>query len=106
MPLVGAIDTARSQQIIETLLSAITTHDAEVVIIDITGVSVIDTSVANHLLQATRAASLLGAQCVLVGITPEVAQTVVHLGVDLSGLVTMSDLQSGVARLNRRIVEG
>ncbi len=109
MPLVGAIDTGRSQQIIETLLSAITTHDAEVVIIDITGVSVMDTSVANHLLQATRAASLLGAQCVLVGITPEVAQTIVHLGVDLYGLVTMSDLQSGVqfalAKLNRRIVE-
>jgi len=109
MPLVGAIDTGRSQQIIETLLSAITTHDAEVVIMDITGVSVMDTSVANHLLEATRAASLLGAQCVLVGITPEVAQTIVHLGVDLSGLVTMSDLQSGVqfalARLNRRIVE-
>ena len=110
MPLVGAIDTARSQQIIETLLSAITTHDAEVVIVDITGVSVMDTSVANHLLEATRAASLLGTQCVLVGMTPEVAQTVVHLGVDLSGLVTMSDLQSGVhfalSRLNRRIVEG
>jgi anti-anti-sigma factor len=110
MPLIGTIDTARSQQIIETLLSAITTHDAEVVIIDITGVSVMDTSVANHLLEATRAASLLGAQCVLVGITPEVAQTIVHLGVDLSGLVTMSDLQSGVqfalAKLNRRIVEG
>jgi anti-anti-sigma regulatory factor len=110
MPLVGTIDTARSQQIIETLLSAITTHDAEVVIIDITGVSVMDTSVANHLLEATRAAGLLGAQCVLVGITPEVAQTVVHLGVDLSALVTMSDLQSGVqfalAKLNRRIVEG
>jgi rsbT co-antagonist protein RsbR len=110
MPLVGAIDTARSQQIMETLLSAITTHDTEVLIIDITGVPVMDTSVANHLLQATRAASLLGAQCVLVGLTPEVAQTVVHLGVDLSSLVTMSDLQSGVhfalARLNRRIVEG
>jgi anti-anti-sigma regulatory factor/putative methionine-R-sulfoxide reductase with GAF domain len=110
MPLVGAIDTARSQQIIETLLSAITTHDTEVVIMDITGVSVMDTSVANHLLEATRAASLLGAQCVLVGMTPEVAQTVVHLGVNLSGLVTMSDLQSGVrfalAKLNRRIVEG
>jgi anti-anti-sigma factor len=110
MPLVGTIDTARSQQIIETLLSAITTHDAEVVIIDITGVSVMDTSVANHLLETTRAASLLGAQCVLVGITPEVAQTIVHLGVDLSGLVTMSTLQSGVrfalARLNLRIVEG
>lgn len=110
MPLVGAIDTARSQQIIETLLSAITTHSAEVIIVDITGVSVMDTSVANHLLEATRAATLLGAQCVLVGITPEVAQTIVHLGVDLSGLVTMSDLQSGVrfalAKLNRRIVEG
>ena len=109
MPLVGAIDTARSQQIIETLLSAITTHGAEVVIIDITGVSTMDTSVANHLLEATRAASLLGAQCVLAGITPEVAQTVVHLGVDLSSLVTMNDLRSGVqfalTKLNRRIIE-
>ncbi len=110
LPLVGSIDTRRAQQIMDALLEAIGGHQAEVVIIDITGVPVVDTGVANHLLQVTRAAALLGAECVLVGIAPEVAQTVVSLGVDLSGVVTQADLQSGIEyalkRTGRRIVEG
>ncbi len=98
MPLIGSIDTARTQQIMETLLEAIGRYGAEVVIIDITGVPVVDTTVANHLIQVTRAARLLGAQCLLVGISPEVAQTIVSLGVDLSSIVTKADLQSGIER--------
>jgi rsbT co-antagonist protein RsbR len=96
LPLVGAIDSQRAQQLLDVLLEGISARRARVVILDITGVPVVDTSVANHLLQATRAARLLGAECILVGITPEVAQTVVGLGVGLEGLVTRSDLQGGI----------
>lgn len=96
MPLIGSIDTARAQQIMEGLLMVISRHQAEVVIIDITGVPVVDTGVANHLLQTARAARLLGARVVLTGIAPEVAQTIVSLGVELSGIVTKSNLQSGI----------
>ncbi len=96
MPLTGSIDTARAQQIMEALLTAISHYQAEVVIIDITGVPVVDTGVANHLLQTAQAARLLGARVVLTGIAPEVAQTIVSLGVDLSSIVTRGDLQSGI----------
>ena len=96
LPLVGTIDSARSSRIMETLLTGVQEHSAEVVIIDITGVPIVDTAVANHLIQATRAATLLGAHCVLVGVSAEVAQTLVQLGVDLSTLVTRSNLQAGI----------
>jgi ribose transport system substrate-binding protein len=96
MPLIGSIDTVRARQIMEALLVAISRYQAEVVIIDITGVPVVDTGVANHLLQTARAARLLGSRVMLTGLSPEVAQTVVSLGVDLSGLVTRSNLQSGI----------
>ncbi len=96
LPLIGSIDTARAQQIMEALLTAISHYQAEVVIIDITGVPVVDTGIANHLLQTTQAARLLGARVVLTGIAPEVAQTIVSLGVDLSSIVTRSNLQSGI----------
>lgn len=108
LPLVGTIDSARSAQIMETLLTGVQQFVAEIVIIDITGVSVVDTSVANHLLQAARAATLLGAHCVLVGISPEVAQAMVHLGVNLNTLTTCSNLQAGIEfaleRLGKQIV--
>ncbi len=108
MPLIGSIDTARAQQIMEALLVAISRYQAEVVIIDITGVPVVDTGVANHLLQTTQAARLLGSRVVLTGIAPEVAQTIVSLGVDLSSIVTRSNLQSGIeyalALAHKRIV--
>jgi rsbT co-antagonist protein RsbR len=96
MPLIGHIDSVRGTQIIEELLTGVQRYQTEFVIIDITGVPIVDTAVANHLIQATQAVSLLGAQCILVGISPEVAQTLVQLGVDLSRLVTRGDLQAGI----------
>jgi rsbT co-antagonist protein RsbR len=96
IPLVGAIDTERARRIMEELLMGITHHQAELVIIDITGVPVVDTSVANHLIQTIKAARLLGAESILVGIGSEVAQTMVHLQIDLTGVVTRSNLQAGI----------
>lgn len=97
MPLIGAIDSARAQQIMETLLEGIAQHRSHVVILDITGVQVVDTQVANALLQAAQAVKLLGAQVILTGIRPHIAQTLVSLGVNLRGIVTRSTLQTGVA---------
>jgi rsbT co-antagonist protein RsbR len=96
LPLVGHIDSLRSQQIMEALLLGIQQHQASLVIIDITGVPMVDTAVANYLIQATRAARLLGSQCVLVGISPEIAQTLVSLGVDLSDLASHGSLQAAI----------
>jgi anti-anti-sigma regulatory factor len=97
LPLVGMIDSSRSAQVMEALLNAIQQNRASVVIIDITGVPTVDTGVANHLLRSTRAAALLGATCVLVGVAPAVAQTLVQLGIDLGALVTRNNLQAGIA---------
>src|SRR5262245_59194290 len=97
MPLIGRIDTRRAGQILETLLEGIQKHQADLAIIDITGVSLVDTQVAHTLLQAARAVKLLGAQVVLTGLRSEVAQTLVGLGVDLSDIVTRGTLQSGIA---------
>lgn len=96
LPLVGAVDSRRAAEITERLLEAIAAHRADLVILDITGVSLIDTSTANHLLMTTRAASLLGSKVVLTGMGPEIAQSVVHLGVDLRGLVTLASLRDGL----------
>jgi rsbT co-antagonist protein RsbR len=103
MPLIGHIDSARSEQVMEELLNGVQKYQTNVVIIDITGVPIVDTAIANHLMQAAQAVSLLGAQCVLVGIGAEVAQTLVQLGVDLSRLVTRSDLQAGIAYAMARL---
>lgn len=97
MPLIGSVDSRRAQQVIDTLLSGIAANHAASVILDITGVPVVDTQVANALLRAAQAVRLLGAQVVLTGIRPEVAQTLVSLGTDLSGITTRSSLQSGIA---------
>ncbi len=103
MPIVGDLDSRRASQVMEKLLEGVTREAADIVILDITGVALLDTSVANALVQAARAVRLLGAEALLVGITPEVAQTVVGLGVDLSALTTRGDLQSGIAyALSRR----
>jgi rsbT co-antagonist protein RsbR len=102
MPLIGAVDSQRAQQVIETLLEGIARSGAVVAILDITGVPVVDTQVANALLRAAQAVKLLGAQVVLTGIRPEVAQTLVGLGADLSGIVTCGSLQSGIVYANRR----
>lgn len=97
MPLVGTIDSGRSQQIMETLLEGIARQQAEVAILDITGVQIVDTQVANGLLQTAQAVRLLGAQVILTGISPTMAQTLVHLGADLNSVVTRSSLRSGIA---------
>lgn len=103
LPLVGAVDGRRAQQMIEVLLQGVQQHSARVVLVDITGVSLVDTQVANVLIQAAQAVKLLGAEVVITGIRPEVAQTLIGLGVDLRGIITRSSLQTGVAyALERR----
>jgi rsbT co-antagonist protein RsbR len=97
MPLVGAVDSHRAQQVLTALLEGIAGSRAQVAILDITGVAIVDTQVANALIRAAQAVKLLGAQVVLTGIRPEVAQTLVGLGADLSGIITRSNLQSGIA---------
>ncbi len=97
LPLVGTIDTRRAMQIVEFVLEQIVEHQADVFILDITGVTVVDTSVANHILQMTRAVRLLGATTVLVGISSEIAQTLVQLGIDLSSIGIRANLQAGIA---------
>ncbi|HEY0737449.1 MAG TPA: substrate-binding domain-containing protein, partial [Herpetosiphonaceae bacterium] len=103
MPLIGMIDALRAQQILEMLLQGVADRRAKTVIMDITGVQIVDTHVANALIQAAQAVRLLGAVVVLTGIRPEVAQTLVGLGVDLRTIVTYSSLQSGIANTLRRI---
>ncbi len=97
MPLIGAIDDARAQRIMETLLAGIRETRATTAILDVTGVAVVDTRVADALLLATRAARMLGARVILTGIRPEVAQTLVSLGANLEGIITRGTLQSGIA---------
>lgn len=93
MPLIGTIDTDRAKLIMESLLQGVITHNSEVVLIDITGVPVVDTMVAHHLIQAAEAVRLIGAKCILVGIRPEIAQTIVNLGIDLTNFPTKSSLK-------------
>jgi anti-anti-sigma factor len=97
LPLVGSIDSRRAQQVIETLLEGITSTGTDTAILDITGVPVVDTQVANALLRAAQAVRLLGARVVLTGLRPEVAQTLVGLGADMREIVSRSTLQSGIA---------
>jgi rsbT co-antagonist protein RsbR len=102
MPLVGTLDSRRAQQVLETLLDGISSSRAGTAIIDITGVPLVDTQVANALIRAAQAVKLLGAQVVLTGIRPEVAQTLVGLGADLSSITTRGSLQAGIAFAMRR----
>ena len=97
MPLIGTLDSQRAQQVLESLLQGIASTRAEIAILDITGVPVVDTQVANALIQAAQAVKLLGAQVILTGIRPEVAQTLVGLDLDLRDVLTHSTLQSGIA---------
>lgn len=96
LPLIGAVDSRRAQQIMEALLIGISRSGAQYAILDITGVPVVDTQVANVLIQATQAVRLLGSRVILTGIRPEVAQTLVGLGIDLTGIITRSTLQAGI----------
>lgn len=105
MPLIGAIDSQRAQLIVETLLHGVATLRARIVIVDITGVPIVNTQVAAALLQATQAVRLLGATVVLTGIRPEIAQTLVGLGVDMQGLMTFSSLQAAILYALTQVVE-
>lgn len=95
MPLIGTIDTERAKLIMENLLEGTIKHNSEVVLIDITGVPVVDTMVAHHIIQAAEAVRLIGSTCILVGIRPEIAQTIINLGIDLSNFPTQSSLSKG-----------
>jgi rsbT co-antagonist protein RsbR len=92
LPLVGTLDSARTQVVMESLLQKIVDTGAEIAIIDITGVPTVDTVVAQHLLKTVTAARLMGADCIISGIRPQIAQTIVHLGVDLQGVGTKASL--------------
>jgi rsbT co-antagonist protein RsbR len=92
LPLIGTLDSARTQVVMESLLQAIVRTGAAIAIIDITGVPTVDTLVAQHLLKTVSAAQLMGADCIISGIRPQIAQTIVHLGVDLSEVSTKATL--------------
>ncbi len=103
LPLIGMIDTQRARQLTEGLLRAIRANRARAVVMDITGVPAVDSKVANHLLQTVQAARLMGATVIVTGLSAEVAQTLVAIGVDLSKLNTFSDLQSGIDEADRLV---
>lgn len=109
MPLIGTIDTDRAKLIMENLLEGVIAHNSEVVLIDITGVPVVDTMVAHHIIQAAEAVRLIGATCILVGIRPEISQTIVNLGIDLGAFPTKSSLKKGFMRAleltNRKVID-
>jgi rsbT co-antagonist protein RsbR len=96
LPLIGTLDSARTQVVMESLLEKIVETDSTIAIIDITGVPTVDTLVAQHLLKAVAAARLMGADCIISGIRPQIAQTIVHLGLDLSEVTTKASLADAV----------
>jgi rsbT co-antagonist protein RsbR len=97
LPLIGTLDSARTQVVMESLLERIVETGAPIAIIDITGVPTVDTLVAQHLLKTVAAARLMGADCIISGIRPQIAQTIVHLGVDLGSVVTKATLADAFA---------
>ncbi|MDI3284582.1 PAS domain S-box protein [Polyangium sp. 15x6] len=103
MPLIGMVDEARAERVLDSLLSGVAARSAKVAILDITGVATVDAAAADALLRAARAVRLLGAEVVLTGIRAEVAQALIGLGVDLGNIVTRSTLQSGIAFAMRRV---
>lgn len=103
LPVVGVIDSTRARQMTDHLLQAIRAKRAKVIVIDITGVAAVDSMVANHLVQAVEAARLLGAHAILTGLSAEVAQTIVRIGVDLGKVRTTGSLQDGIVEANRML---
>ncbi len=92
LPLIGTLDSGRTQVVMQNLLEAIVAKEADLAIIDITGVPTVDTLVAQHLLKTVAAARLMGADCIISGIRPQIAQTIIHLGVDLGAVITKATL--------------
>jgi rsbT co-antagonist protein RsbR len=107
LPLIGTLDSRRTQVVMESLLERIVETSAEIAIIDITGVPTVDTLVAQHLIKTVNAARLMGTECIISGIRPQIAQTIVHLGVELQGVVTKATLadafQLALARTGRAV---
>jgi rsbT co-antagonist protein RsbR len=103
LPIIGLLDTFRAKQLTDGLLQAIRSHRAKVVVVDLTGVATVDSKVANHLIQTAAAARLMGASIIITGLSAEVAQSLVTLGVDLSQLNTMGDLQGGLEEAERML---
>ncbi|MFI6377425.1 STAS domain-containing protein [Streptomyces sp. NPDC050546] len=106
VPLIGTLDSARSQVVMESLLDAIVAERARFAILDITGVPTVDSLVAQHLMKTVAAARLMGAECIVSGIRPAIAQTIVHLGIDLGTVLTRASLEDALAyALSRQGVE-
>jgi rsbT co-antagonist protein RsbR len=103
LPLIGTLDSARTQVVMESLLQRIVDTGAGIAIIDITGVPTVDTLVAQHLLKTVAAARLMGADCIISGIRPQIAQTIVHLGVELQDVVTKATLADAFAVALKRL---
>jgi rsbT co-antagonist protein RsbR len=102
LPLIGTLDSARTQVVMENLLDSIVRYEADIAIIDITGVPTVDTLVAQHLLKTVAAARLMGADCIISGIRPQIAQTMVHLGVELN-VISKANLSDAFALALRRV---
>ncbi len=96
LPLIGTLDSRRTQLMMERLLDRIVRTRAEVAILDITGVPTVDTQVANYLIKTVNAVRLLGSTCIVTGVGPAIAQTIVHLGIDLAGIITRNQLSDGI----------
>jgi rsbT co-antagonist protein RsbR len=109
LPIIGTLDSARTQVVMESLLQAVVQTNSRVAIIDITGVPTVDTLVAQHLLKTITAARLMGADCIISGVRPQIAQTIVHLGIDLAGVITKAKLADAFAlalqRTNQAVVK-
>lgn len=103
LPMIGTLDSARTQVVMESLLQRIVETGSELAIIDITGVPTVDTLVAQHLLKTVTAIRLMGAECIISGVRPQIAQTIVHLGVDLQGVMTKANLSDALALALKRL---
>src|SRR5688572_10259353 len=110
LPIIGTLDSARTQVVMENLLQKIVETGSSIAILDISGVPAVDSLVAQHLIKTVSATRLMGAECIISGIRPEIAQTVVHLGIDLSGVITKSTLasalQAAFTMLQLHVVKG
>jgi rsbT co-antagonist protein RsbR len=102
LPMIGTLDSARTQIVMESLLNKIVETESQVAILDITGVPTVDTLVAQHLLKTVTALRLMGAECIISGVRPQIAQTIVHLGVDLQGVTTKASLSDALALALKR----
>jgi rsbT co-antagonist protein RsbR len=102
LPMIGTLDSARTQVVMESLLQRVVDTGAQIAILDITGVPTVDTLVAQHLLKTVTALRLMGAECIISGVRPQIAQTIVHLGVDLQGVTTKANLADALALALKR----